>query len=84
MRTTVRLPDELLRQAKRYAADRGITLTAILAEGLRARLAEPPRRVGGSRVSRMPVFKGTGPRPGVDLTSTSSLLDLTEKRRGPS
>lgn len=34
-RTTVRLPPELLRRAKRKAADEGRTLTALIEEGLR-------------------------------------------------
>jgi hypothetical protein len=33
-RTTVRLPPELLRRAKRKAADEGRTLTALIEEGL--------------------------------------------------
>ncbi len=45
-RTTVRLPKELLRRAKRKAADEGRTLTALIEEGLRRVVSEraPPRR----------------------------------------
>jgi hypothetical protein len=39
-RTTVRLPDELLLQAKRKAADEGRTLTSFIEEGLRHVLAD--------------------------------------------
>ena len=39
MRTTIRLADSLLLEAKREAARCGMTLTAILEESLRARLA---------------------------------------------
>lgn len=35
MRTSVHLPDELLRQAKRKAAAEGRTLTSLIEEGLR-------------------------------------------------
>ncbi|MDQ3710158.1 MAG: type II toxin-antitoxin system VapB family antitoxin [Actinomycetota bacterium] len=43
MKTTLNLDDELLRRAKRRAAARGTTLTALVEEGLRAALVEPPR-----------------------------------------
>jgi hypothetical protein len=39
-RTTVRLPDELIAQAKRKAAAEGRTLTALIEEGLRRVVAE--------------------------------------------
>ena len=39
MRTTVRLDDRLLADAKRYAAQSGRTLTALIDEGLREVLA---------------------------------------------
>lgn len=35
MRTTVRLPDPLLEEAKTYAREHGTTLTDVLADGLR-------------------------------------------------
>ena len=37
-RTTIRLDDQLLKEAKRLAADLGTTLTAVIEESLRARL----------------------------------------------
>jgi hypothetical protein len=45
MRTTVILDDHLARQAKQTAARRGITLSDLIAEALRAALARPPRPV---------------------------------------
>ena len=39
MRTTVRLDDRLLADAKRYAAQSGRTLTSLIDEGLREVLA---------------------------------------------
>jgi hypothetical protein len=47
-RTTVRLPEELLRRAKRKAAEEGRTLTSLIEDGLRLRIAEDrnrPKRV---------------------------------------
>lgn len=79
MRTTVRLPDELIRRAKRRAAEQGTTLTSLLEEGLRLALAEPkaPRR----RVVRLPVSKASGGTlPGIDLSRSADLLDRMEER----
>jgi hypothetical protein len=79
MRTTVRLPEDLLRQAKKRAADEGRTLTSLLEEGLKSLLAEP-RRSRRARV-RLPVSKATGGAlPGVDLNRSSELLDRMEGR----
>ena len=49
MRTTVRLDDRLLADAKRYAAQSGRTLTSLIDEGLRDVLA---RRAAPSRPRR--------------------------------
>lgn len=43
VRTTVVLDDRLAREAKRLAASRGITLSALISEALRVVLAEPAR-----------------------------------------
>jgi hypothetical protein len=53
-RTTVRLPSELLRRAKRKAAQEGVTLTSLIEEGLRQQLlqaAEKPRKAEPPPVS---------------------------------
>jgi hypothetical protein len=77
MRTTVRLPEELLRRAKRKAAAQGVTLTALIAEGLRAVVneREKPRR----RRVQIPVSKATGglapELKGVDPAKLASVLE---------
>lgn len=74
MRTTVDLPDELLRQARKQAAEEGTTLTALLADGLRLRVsgAVPSR----GRRRRLPVSSvDDGLQPWVDPASNASLLD---------
>jgi hypothetical protein len=81
MRTTVRLDDELLDQARREAARRGQTLTALMAEGLRLVLARGLTPVRRQRVS-LPVCRaGGGPKAGVNLDSTAELLDAMEPGR---
>ncbi|MBE0625231.1 MAG: DUF2191 domain-containing protein [Burkholderiales bacterium] len=77
MRTTVRLDERLLAEAKEYAAESGQTLTAVLADALREALAR--RRAPGKRNPvRLRTVKGNGVRPGVDLGDTASLLEHME------
>jgi hypothetical protein len=79
MRTTIRLPESLLRRARKKAAEEGRTLTSLLEEGLKTVLAEskPAKR---KRV-RLPVSRARGGTlPGVDLNRSSDLLDLMEGR----
>jgi hypothetical protein len=81
MRTTIRLDDQLLIKAKKLAAERGTTLTAIIEDSLRQTLArtEPTRR---RAKFHFPTFKGGGLQPHVDLDDTASLLDRMEGRDG--
>lgn len=76
MRTTIDLPDELLRQARLRAAEEETTLTALLADGLRLRLERDASR----RAPRpLPVSHASGGmRPGIDPTSNASLLDAAD------
>lgn len=78
MRTTVDLPDELLRQARQRAAQEGTTLTALLADGLRLRLSDVVA-VGRRRRRRLPISRiGGGLRSGIDPSSNASLLDAAD------
>lgn len=73
MRTTVDLPDALLRAARKRAAAEGTTLTRLLADGLQLRL-----RAGETvRVSRaLPVSgAGGGMHPWIDPASNASLYE---------
>lgn len=80
MRTTIRVDERLLREAKAFAARKGRTLTAVMEDALRQFLARRPERVAG-RPFRLRTFKGTGVAPGVDLDDSAALLDLMEGRR---
>ena len=75
MRTTVRLDEDLLARAKRMAAESGRTLTAVLEDALREKLA---RRRARPRIApvRLKTVKGGGVRRGVDLDDSAALLDL--------
>jgi hypothetical protein len=81
MRTTVRLDEALLKQAKREAARRGETLTALIERGLRLVLARPEQRSSRRRVEIPVCREGGGTLPGVDLDDTAALLDIIEGRR---
>jgi hypothetical protein len=78
MRTTVRLDDALLADAKRYAAEHGTTLTNVIEESLRERLARSREAHAGERVA-LPTFRGDGVRPGVDIHSGSALRELMDE-----
>lgn len=78
-RTTIRLDDSLLTQAKREAARRGQTLTALIENSLRLALAQPP--TAHRRRVRLPISSvGGGTLPGVDLGDSAALLDIMEGR----
>jgi hypothetical protein len=72
-RTTVRLPAELLRKAKRKADAEGRTLTALMEEGLRYVVSDKPQDEKRERIMPRVSSATGGLRPGVDLTSYSAL-----------
>jgi len=75
MRTTVRLDEHLLAEAKKRAVESGKTLAAVLEDALRASLAR--RGVHAkSKPVRLKTVKGGGVRAGVDLDDSAALLDL--------
>ena len=75
MRTTMDLSDELLRRAKKTAADRGVPLRDLVEDALREYLSNKPKRSAYR-------FEWTPDRgellPGVDLDDRASLLDRME------
>jgi hypothetical protein len=71
MRTTVTIDDRLLAQAKQAAASSGRTLGDLVDDGLRLLLTPAGRR--GTTPVTLPVFGGSGLRPGVDLDDKEGL-----------
>ena len=70
MRTTIDISDELLRLAKRRAADEGTTLKAVFEDALRGHLVRGPSRPG----YRLEWRTETGRiQPGVDLVDIYQL-----------
>jgi hypothetical protein len=78
MRTTIKLDDELLREAKAAAAASGRTLTALVEAALRESLARRRASPHRPRLS-LPTFKGDGVRPGVDLHHSAALLEIMDR-----
>jgi predicted transcriptional regulator len=78
MRTTINLDDDLLQEAKKLAAATGRSLTDLVEEALRERLARREAQRRRERVS-LPTYNGGGFLPGVDLDDSAALLDLMER-----
>lgn len=78
MRTTVRLPDDLMRAIKRLAIDTHRSMTGVIADALRSELARHQEGSERSPVD-LPTDRGDGLLPGVDLDNTAALLDLMEE-----
>ena len=79
-RTTIRLPQALILRAKRQAAQRGLTLTALIVEGLRQVLAQ---RGKPSKAKRTPIPVGKasgGLLPGVNLTDFSAFQEIADPK----
>lgn len=72
MRTTLNLNEQLVRRAKKVAAERGTTLTAIIEDALREKLARPAPQAKKRRT--LHTFKGDGLQPGVDLSRIAAVF----------
>ena len=71
MSTTVTIDDQLLRAAKRIAAQRGVTLSEVIENALRTLVVDKPARE--HRPFKLITFRGDGVRLGIDLDRASSL-----------
>ncbi len=78
MRTTIDISDDLLRELKRRAAETKRSLKEVIDEALRADLARRRKQAASGKTASLITFKGRGARPGVNLDSTSELLDLMD------
>ena len=78
MRTTIEIPDELFRKAKKRAADDGASLRDVVAAALRAYLSGKPAR--GAYRLKWRTERGRL-QPGVNLDDRDALFDLMDRRR---
>ena len=78
-RTNVRLPEDLLKLAKRKAAAEGRTLTSLIEDGLRLVVTETETKSPKQKRVMPPVSKATGgPMPGIDVTDGSALQEMED------
>jgi len=78
-RTTVRLPEELLRRAKRMAAAEGRTLTSLIEDGLRLLMSKDRQKAKKPR-GPVPVSSATGgPHPGIDISDSAALQEMEDR-----
>ena len=78
MRTTLDIDDAVLRQAKKAAAEEGKTLTRVVEEALRERLA-PRKRAGKPFKLRLLTKKGRL-IPGTNLADRDALYERMDGR----
>lgn len=74
MKTTINLPDGLAEQAKKCAAERGCTFTALVVEGLHFMLQEPPTQPRPP----LPTWGRKGDEVLVDLEDKDALWDALD------
>jgi hypothetical protein len=76
-RTTVRLPEELVRRAKRKAAAEGRSLTSLIEDGLRLVVSEKKPSKPNRLLPR--VSKATGGLlPGVDISNNAAIQEMED------
>ena len=75
MRTTIRINDDLLKRAKKHAADEGRTLTSLVEDALVLILSKP--KSSQRKRVKLPVSKATGVvLLGIDLNRSSDLEEV--------
>jgi hypothetical protein len=80
MKNTIDIADPLLEQAKRLAARRGITLNALMEQGLRRVIADKKH---DEAYRFVPVtFKGDGLQPGLEGKGWAAVRDIIYEGRG--
>jgi hypothetical protein len=80
MKTTVELPDGLLRDAKRMALRERTTVRALIERGLRTVIDQ--RRTAAPFVLRTASYRGDGLVTGRSLRDWDSIRDLAYSERG--
>lgn len=80
MKTTIEISEPLLESAKREARRRGVSLRAVVEEGLRRVVADAER--GEAFTLRKASVRGRGLKPGVMEGRWDMVRDLVYKGRG--
>lgn len=79
MRTTVTLDDQLFEEAKIIAIKRRESLSSVIEQALRAFL---DNNQATANAVILPVYGGSGVRPGVDLSDFRTVADVIEEVPG--
>jgi hypothetical protein len=82
MRTTVRLDDALLAEAKKLAIDTERSLTQVIEDSLRMALAQKQAKKNAKPIKLHTSKGGNGLQPGVDLSSNAAVQDLMDEYDG--
>jgi hypothetical protein len=80
MKTTVEIPNTLLNEARKVAAQQDTTLRQLIVEGLRRVVAE--RKRSGAFRLRKATFRGKGLQPGVGSATWERLREMAYEGRG--
>ena len=80
MKATVELPDELLIQAKKHAAEHRTTIRALIESGLRNELTRKPAGNGRPKKIRWVTIPAGLPR-GLDLSSRAKMMEFVVRER---
>jgi hypothetical protein len=78
VKTTLNLDERLLARAKALALREGTTLTALLEDALRARLAPRPKSATPIEL-KLPTVKGSA-LPNIDIADREALFDLLDNK----
>ena len=82
MRTTIRLDDYLLSEAKKMAAESKMSLTALIEDALRELLSRRKKKSTESPL-KLTTYKGHGLQPGIDIDDSASLLEIMDRQHVP-
>jgi hypothetical protein len=72
MRTTITVAEPLLKNAKRYAEEHHMTLSVLIEDALRCRMAQKP--VQSAKEFRLPTMRGKLVNPNLDLNRAWEIL----------
>jgi predicted transcriptional regulator len=80
MKTTIQIPDSLLKELRKLANEENTTLKSLMEEGLRRIISERKRR-GKFKLSKA-TFRGSGLQPGLEGASWDRIRDISYEGRG--
>ena len=80
MKTTIQIPDSLLKEVRKLANEENTTLKSLMEEGLRRIISEHKRR--GTFKLRKATFRGKGLQPHLEGATWDHIRDLSYEGHG--